>query len=259
VRFDGRTAIVTGASRGLGRRIALDFAAAGANVVLTGRDRDALSRVAGEAAQADAKPIIVQADVTRAGECDRLVSVALEAFGRLDILVNNAGIAGPTKMVIDLEPSEWEEVLRTNLTAPYLCIRAAAKPMMRAKSGAIVNIGSAVGKRPLARRAPYAASKMGLIGLTRTLAVELGPYGIRVNTINPGPVQGPRMDSVIHAMAKSQNVPENQVRDFFTKDSPLGIMMQDTDISSMALYLASDLAQHMTGQDVNVTAGRMMY
>ena len=259
MRFDGRTAIVTGASRGLGRRIALDFAAAGANVVLTGRDRDALSRVAGEAAQADAKPIIVQADVTRAGECDRLVSVALEAFGRLDILVNNAGIAGPTKMVIDLEPSEWEEVLRTNLTAPYLCIRAAAKPMMRAKSGAIVNIGSAVGKRPLARRAPYAASKMGLIGLTRTLAVELGPYGIRVNTINPGPVQGPRMDSVIHAMAKSQNVPENQVRDFFTKDSPLGIMMQDTDISSMALYLASDLAQHMTGQDVNVTAGRMMY
>jgi NAD(P)-dependent dehydrogenase (short-subunit alcohol dehydrogenase family) len=259
VRFDGRTAIVTGASRGLGRRIALDFAAAGANVVLTGRDRDALSRVAGEAAQADAKPIIVQADVTRAGECDRLVSVALEAFGRLDILVNNAGIAGPTKMVIDLEPSEWEEVLRTNLTAPYLCIRAAAKPMMRAKSGAIVNIGSAVGKRPLARRAPYAASKMGLIGLTRTLALELGPYGIRVNTINPGPVQGPRMDSVIHAMAKSQNVPENQVRDFFTKDSPLGIMMQDTDISSMALYLASDLAQHMTGQDVNVTAGRMMY
>jgi NAD(P)-dependent dehydrogenase (short-subunit alcohol dehydrogenase family) len=259
VRFDGRTAIITGASRGLGRRIALDFAAAGANVVLTGRDRDALSRVAGEAAQAGAKPVTVQADVTRTGECDRLVSVALEAFGRLDILVNNAGIAGPTKMVIDLEPSEWEEVLRTNLTAPYLCIRAAAKPMMRAKSGSIVNIGSAVGKRPLARRAPYAASKMGLIGLTRTLALELGPYGIRVNTINPGPIEGPRMDSVIHAMAKSQNVPENQVRDFFTKDSPLGIMMQDTDISSMALYLASDLAQHMTGQDINVTAGRMMY
>jgi len=259
VRFDGRTAIVTGASRGLGRRIALDFAAAGANVVLTARDRCALSRVAAEAGQGGAKPIIVQADVTRAGECDRLVSVALEAFGRLDILVNNAGIAGPTKMVVDLEPSEWEEVLRTNLMAPYLCIRAAAKPMMRAKSGAIVNIGSAVGKRPLASRAPYAASKMGLIGLTRTLALELGPYGIRVNTINPGPIEGPRMDSVIRAMAKAQNAPEKQVREFFTNDSPLRVMMQDTDISSMALYLASDLARHMTGQDINITAGRMMY
>jgi NAD(P)-dependent dehydrogenase (short-subunit alcohol dehydrogenase family) len=259
VRFDGRTAIVTGASRGLGRRIALDFVAAGANVVLTGRDRDALTEVAGEAAQTGAKPAIVQADVTRAGECDRLVSLALQAFGRLDILVNNAGIAGPTKMVVDLEPSEWEVVLQTNLTAPYLCIRAAAKPMMRAKSGAIVNIGSAVGKRPLARRAPYAASKMGLIGLTRTLALELGPYGIRINTINPGPIEGPRMDSVISAIAKAQNVPENQVREFFINDSPLGTMMQDTDISSMALYLASDLARHMTGQDINVTAGRMMY
>ncbi|HEY7243959.1 MAG TPA: SDR family NAD(P)-dependent oxidoreductase [Xanthobacteraceae bacterium] len=259
MRFDGRTAIVTGASRGLGRRIALDFAAAGANVVLTARDRDALSRVAAEAAQEGAKPIIVQADVTHAGECDRLVSEALEAFGRLDILVNNAGIAGPTKMVVDLEPSEWEEVLRTNLTAPYLCIRAAAKPMMRAKSGAIVNIGSAVGKRPLARRAPYAASKMGLIGLTRTLALELGPCGIRVNAINPGPIEGARMDSVIRTMAKAQNVPENQVREFFTDDSPLGVMMQETDISAMALYLASDLARHMTGQDINVTAGRMMY
>ena len=259
MRFDGRTAIVTGASRGLGRRIALDFAAAGANVVLTARDTDALSRVAAEVAQAGAKPIVAQADVTRADECDRLVSVALEAFGRLDILVNNAGIAGPTKMVVDLEPSEWEEVLRTNLTAPYLCIRAAAKPMMHAKSGAVVNIGSAVGKRPLARRAPYAASKMGLIGLTRTLALELGPYGIRINTINPGPIAGPRMDSVIRAMAKAQNVPENRVREFFTNDSPLAVMMQDTDISSMVLYLASDLARHMTGQDINVTAGRMMY
>jgi NAD(P)-dependent dehydrogenase (short-subunit alcohol dehydrogenase family) len=131
--------------------------------------------------------------------------------------------------------------------------------MMHAKSGAVVNIGSAVGKRPLARRAPYAASKMGLIGLTRTLALELGPYGIRVNTINPGPIEGARMDSVIRAMAKAQNVPENRVREFFTNDSPLAVMMQDTDISSMVLYLASDLARHMTGQDINVTAGRMMY
>jgi NAD(P)-dependent dehydrogenase (short-subunit alcohol dehydrogenase family) len=100
---------------------------------------------------------------------------------------------------------------------------------------------------------------MGLIGLTRTLALELGPCGIRVNAINPGPIEGARMDSVIRTMAKAQNVPENQVREFFTDDSPLGVMMQETDISAMALYLASDLARHMTGQDINVTAGRMMY
>jgi NAD(P)-dependent dehydrogenase (short-subunit alcohol dehydrogenase family) len=100
---------------------------------------------------------------------------------------------------------------------------------------------------------------MGLIGLARTLAFELGPYGIRVNTINPGPVDGPRMDSVIAAMAKAQKVTEEEVRQFFTNDSPLGVLMDAKDISSMALYLASDHAVHMTGQDINVTAGRMMY
>ena len=256
MRFEGKAVIVTGASRGLGRRIALDFAAAGAQVVLAGRDAAALEFVA---AEAGLKALVVQCDVTRPEQCEALVSKTLDRFGKLDILVNNAGIAGPTKMVVDLEPAEWEEVIRTNLTAPFLCVRYAAKPMMQARSGAIVNIGSAVGKRPLARRSPYAASKMGLIGLARTLAYELGPFGIRVNTINPGPVDGPRMDSVITAMARAQNVPEREVRDFFTKDSPLGVLMEDKDISAMALYLASDEARHMTGQDINVTAGRMMY
>jgi NAD(P)-dependent dehydrogenase (short-subunit alcohol dehydrogenase family) len=251
--------IVTGASRGLGRRIALDFSAAGARVVLAGRDVGALEGVAAEAAKPRGEALVVQCDVSRADQCEALVSRTLSRFGKLDVLINNAGIAGPTKMVVDLQPGEWEEVIRTNLTAPYLCIHYAARPMMEAKRGAIVNIGSAVGKRPLARRAPYAASKMGLIGLSRTLAYELGPHGIRVNTINPGPVDGPRMDSVIAAMAKAQNVPQEEVRRFFTNDSPLGVMMEDKDISSMALYLASDYAKHMTGQDINVTAGRMMY
>jgi NAD(P)-dependent dehydrogenase (short-subunit alcohol dehydrogenase family) len=251
--------IVTGASRGLGRRIALDFCAAGASVVLAGRDAAALEDVAAEANRSGAETLVLQCDVTRADQCEALVSKTLSRFNKLDVLVNNAGIAGPTKMVVDLQPAEWEEVIRTNLTAPYLCIHYAARSMMEARRGAIVNIGSAVGKRPLARRAPYAASKMGLIGLARTLAFELGPYGIRVNTINPGPVDGPRMDSVIAAMAKAQKVLEEEVRQFFTNDSPLGVLMDAKDISSMALYLASDYAVHMTGQDINVTAGRMMY
>jgi NAD(P)-dependent dehydrogenase (short-subunit alcohol dehydrogenase family) len=131
--------------------------------------------------------------------------------------------------------------------------------MMARKSGVIINIASAIGKRPLAQRSPYAASKLGLVGLTRTLAQELGPYGIRVNAIMPGPVEGPRINSVIEAMAKARGVSVDEMRDFFTKDSPLGVMIEDRDISAMALFLASDLGRHMTGQDINVTAGRMMY
>jgi NAD(P)-dependent dehydrogenase (short-subunit alcohol dehydrogenase family) len=187
------------------------------------------------------------------------MAVTVESFGTIDVLVNNAGIAGPTKLVVDVELDDWEEVVRTNLTAPYLCTRYAVKHMMARKSGVIINVASAIGKRPLARRSPYAASKLGLVGLTRTLALELGPYGIRVNAILPGPVAGPRMDSVIEAMAKARNVSIEEVRDFFIKDSPLGVMIEDSDISSMAIYLSSDLGHHMTGQDINVTAGRMMY
>jgi NAD(P)-dependent dehydrogenase (short-subunit alcohol dehydrogenase family) len=259
MHLQGRAVVVTGASRGLGRRMALDFAAAGASVSLAARDRSALDQLALQINQRGGKALVVQTDVTKAADCERLMTATVEAFGRLDVLINNAGIAGPTKPVVDLELAEWEEVIRTNLTAPYLCIRFAAKHMMARRSGVIINIASAIGKRPLAQRASYAASKLGLVGLTRTLAQELGSFGIRVNAIMPGPVQGPRMDSVIEAMAKARNVPAQEIRDFFTKDSPLGVMIEDGDISSMALYLASDLGRHMTGQDINVTAGRMMY
>ena len=259
MRLEGRAVVVTGASRGLGERMALDFAAAGALVSLAARDRPGLDQVASQIKEQGGKAIIVQTDVTKAADCERLMAATTEAFGKIDVLINNAGIAGPTKLVVDLELAEWEEVIRTNLTAAYLCIRFAARQMMARKSGVIINIASAIGKRPLEQRSPYAASKLGLVGLTRTLAQELGPFGIRVNAIMPGPVEGPRMDAVIEAMAKARKVPAQEVREFFTKDSPLGVMINDSDISSMALYLASDLGRHMTGQDINVTAGRMMY
>jgi pteridine reductase len=243
VRFDGRTAIVTGASRGLGRRIALDFAAAGANVVLTARDRNALSQVAAEASRAGAKPIIVQADVTRAGECDRLVSVALEAFGRLDILVNNASAFFPVA-VGAIESSHWEELIGSNLRAP-LFISQQAAPELAKHEGAIVNIVDIHADRPLKGYALYTVTKAGLAALTRSLALELAPR-VRVNGVAPGAIAWPEDGQF-----------EDAERARIIATTPLARIGSPEDIARAVHFLAC--APYVTGQILAVDGGRSIF
>ena len=188
-----------------------------------------------------------------------MVKATKQKFGRIDILVNNSGVAGPTADVEAISLDQWEETLRVNLTGPYICCQSIVPELKHQRSGRIINISSMTGKRPLAQRAPYCASKMGLIGLTRCLAAELGPYDITVNAISPGATEGPRITDVIEKMAHTQGKSFEQIKRSFVALAPLGRFVTAEDVAAVAVFLASDLAANITGQDVNVSAGMVMY
>jgi NAD(P)-dependent dehydrogenase (short-subunit alcohol dehydrogenase family) len=259
MRLDGKVAIITGASRGIGRHMAVEFAKAGARVVAGARRAAPLEELAGEIRAAGGEALSIPTDVARAEDCRNLVTRAADAFGTVDILVNNAAISGPSKLVKDLDPAEWEETLRVNLTSTYLMCHFAVPYMMEQRSGRILNISSFNGKKAVAMRVSYAASKMGMVGLTHCLAQELGPYNVTVNAISPGPVEGERVDEVIALMSRSQGIPEDTYRQQLRSMSPLNTMVNAEDVTRVALFLASDYGRHMTGQDINVTAGVVMH
>jgi NAD(P)-dependent dehydrogenase (short-subunit alcohol dehydrogenase family) len=250
----GAVAVITGAGRGIGREIALAFAAAGATVASVGRDVAALDET-----RSRAGGIVAPADVTDAGEVDAMAARVLDELGRVDVLVCNSGIAGPTAPLWEIAPEDWDEVLRVNVTGTFLCCRALLPAMIAGGNGAIVVIGSVSGKRPLHGRTPYTTSKLGLVGLVRTLAWEVGPHGIRVNLISPGYVAGPRIDRVIAAQADALGIAPEEARSRFTAASPLGGLTASEDVAACAVFLASPAAASITGEDLNVSAGVAMY
>jgi len=228
-------------------------------VVMAARGQERLDQAVAEVTAAGGAALGVAADVGKVADCKALIDAAVAAFGTIDVLVNSAAISGPSKLLRDVEPDEWQAVIDVNLTGTWACIHYALAPMMDQKSGAIVNIGSFNGKYPMVKRSPYAASKLGVIGITRGLALELGPYNIRVNTVSPGPTEGERVEDVITMMAKSGNTSKEAVREELLKMSPLHRMPDNHDVARMVLYLASDDGRAMTGQDINMTAGLVMY
>jgi len=258
MRFKGQTVVVTGAGNGIGREIALAFGREGAQVVLAGRSGGRLTEVASELRALGAEPLAVATDVTVERQVRDMVAAALGQFGEVDALVNNAGIAGPTKLARDVTAEEWAETLATNLSGAFYCARQVAGPMMARKRGAIVNISSVAGRIGYPLRTPYAASKWGLIGLSHSLAAELGPYGIRVNAVLPGVVAGERIDQAIAAHAAAEDEAVDNVRARFVKDIPLGRMPTEAEVAETVLFLASDAASGMTGQAVTVCGGFRM-
>jgi NAD(P)-dependent dehydrogenase (short-subunit alcohol dehydrogenase family) len=255
MRLDGRVAIITGASRGIGREMVRLFARAGAAVVFCARTAESLSALEEELRADGLKGTGIRADVGQSSDVAELVARTNNLYGRIDILVNNTGVSGPTKSVDELTLEEWQEVLAVNLTGAFLTVREVVPEMRRLGSGSIVNIGSIAGKAPLPLRLGYAVSKMGLLGMTRTLAGELGAYGIRVNHISPGAVRGERLEEV----ARAGSLSAEELFDRHRASSPLGELVEASSVASMALYLCTDLARHLTGQDINVTAGAVMY
>jgi NAD(P)-dependent dehydrogenase (short-subunit alcohol dehydrogenase family) len=180
-------------------------------------------------------------------------------IGTVHTVVANAGIAGPTAPLHEISLDEWRDCITTDLDSVFLTFRAFIPELIDARAGSLIAISSMTGKRPLHGRTPYAAAKMGVIGLVRTLATELGPYGIRVNAVCPGAVTGPRIDDVIRRQAAAKGITEDEGRALFAAASPLGRLVDARDVGSACSYLSSAAASAITGEDLNVSAGAVMY
>ncbi len=254
-----KIAVVTGGGRGIGRAIALAYAREGAELVLAARSKEALEETKAMVEALGRRALVVPTDIRQEESVRDLAEQTISAFGRLDILVNNSGVAGPSATLWEISPADWEGTFAVNVTGTFLCCRAFLPSMIERRSGCIVILSSMTGKRPLYARTPYAASKMALVGLARTLAWEVGPYGIRVNTISPGPVEGERIEWVIRKQAEAQGISVEEARRQFTSSSPLGRLIPASDVAEAAVFLASDKAASITGEDLNVSAGTVMY
>ena len=258
MELQDKIAVITGGGRGIGRAIALAYAREGANLVLASRSQEALEETQSMVEDLGRKALVVPTDIRKEDSVRNLAEQALGHFGRVDILVNNSGIAGPTKPLWEITLAEWEETFAVNVTGAYLCCRAFLPGMIDGHSGSIIMIASMTGKRPLYGRTPYAGGKLALVGIARTLAWEVGSHGIRVNVISPA-VEGERITRVVRNQAAAQGISEEEALRQFTSGSPLGRLVPPGDIAAAAIFLASDRAASITGEDLNVSAGTVMY
>jgi NAD(P)-dependent dehydrogenase (short-subunit alcohol dehydrogenase family) len=251
-------AVVTGGNRGIGRAIAVALAADGFAVAVTARDADTLADTVAAIEADGGTALAVPCDV-RDEESVTTMARDVADLGRVHTVVANAGIAGPTAPLHEIQLAEWRNCLATDLDGVFLTFRAFVPAMIESGAGSLIAISSMTGKRPLHGRTPYAAAKMGVIGLVRTLAVELGPHGIRVNAVCPGAVAGPRIDDVIRRQAATRGITEDEALLAFTGASPLARLVKANEVATACAYLASDAAASITGEDLNVSAGVVMY
>jgi NAD(P)-dependent dehydrogenase (short-subunit alcohol dehydrogenase family) len=244
----GRTALVTGAGNGLGRAIALALAESGARVVLVGRTRESLEEVATEIG---GDSVVTPCDTSDAGQVAALGQKL--AGEQVSILVNNAGIPGPVAPLVDIEVDDWDEVFAVNVRGVYLMCRQFLPPMVERRAGDVINLASVSGKRPLARRTPYTASKMAVIGLTTSLAYEVGPVGVMVNSLSPGPVSGPRMERNFRLEADRTGTTRAQAEEAFVSRSALHRMVTEDEVGAAVIAML-----HMPGlcaADIDLSAG----
>ncbi len=253
--LDGRVALITGASKGIGRVMSEHFAREGARVICAARSQALVNETAKLIAKSGGDAVAVVADVSIEDGARSAVEAGIAAFGAIDTLVNNAGDGGPTKPVQEYSSDEWFYTLNSCLTSSYLCIRFAVPHIIAAGGGAIVNIASMAGRRGLAYRVGYCSAKAGQIGMTYGLALELGRHNITVNAIAPGAVEGDRIDRIVKAQAEVRGIDEARMRATFVDRSPLRRMSTANDISALAVFLCSAQARNISGQCIPVTAG----
>ena len=246
MEFQNRTVIVTGSTQGIGREIALKFGAEGANVIVNGSNRAAAEAVAAEIEASGGKAACFLCDISKSEEAKKMVEFALTTFESLDIIVNNAGITRDN-LLMRMSEEDWDSVLDINLKGAFHLIQASARTLTKQRSGVIINMTSVSGVMGNAGQANYAASKAGLIGLTKSVAKEFASRNIRCNAIAPGFIQTAMTDQL-----------KDEVKETYLNAIPLKRFGQVEDIANLALFLASDRAKYITGQVIHVDGGLVM-
>jgi NAD(P)-dependent dehydrogenase (short-subunit alcohol dehydrogenase family) len=236
--------LITAGAAGIGREFARAFAATGARVFVCDIDTGALETMAGEIPGVIAQ----RCDMSSRAEIERMVPDAIARLGGLDVLINNAGISGMTLPVADYPPDDWDRVIAVNLTAMFDVTRLAIPYLKQSGAGVIINMSSVAGRFGAANRSPYAATKWGVIGFTKTLAIELGEWGIRANAIAPGAVEGDRIERVFAGRAQISGRSKAEVRDAAMAEQSIKAMIDPKDIAALAVFLASDAGKSISGQ-----------
>jgi len=245
-RLDNKVSIVTGSTRGIGKDISLEIARRGAKVVISGRDLARAEEVKGEIENKGGKAIVIPADVSKSEEAQNLINKTLEIWDQIDILVNNAGIT-KDNLIMRMPETDWDEVINVNLKGTFNCIKSVTRQMMKQRSGRIINITSVVGLMGNPGQSNYAASKAGIVGLTKSIARELSSRNITCNAIAPGYIET--------EMTKKL---DQKIKEALKERIPLGRLGQGKDVAKLAAFLASEDASYITGQVFNVDGGMLI-
>ncbi len=244
--LENKVALVTGAARGIGKAVALTLAGEGADIAVSDVNLEGAESTAEEIESLGRRTLISRVDVSKIKEVNETVDKILDKFGRIDILINNAGITADS-LLIRMKEADWDKVIEINLKGAFNCLKAVAKPMMKARSGKVVNMASVIGLIGNVGQANYAASKAGVIGLTKSSARELAPRGINVNAVAPGFIKTPMTEKL-----------SDEVKEEMCKRIPLNRFGAPEDVAEVVLFLVSDRAAYVTGQVINVDGGMVM-
>ncbi len=244
----GLRVLVTAGAAGIGRAIARTFLDHGARVHVCDVDRAALD----ESRRLVPAATRTVADVARLDDVERLFADVGRELGGLDVLVNNAGIAGPTARVEDIAPADWDRCIAVDLNGMFYCTRLALPMLKAAGGGSIINLSSVAGRLGFPMRSPYAAAKWGVVGFTKSLAIEAGPDGVRVNCLQPGNVAGERIDRVIDAKARASGISFEAQKQKLLDTVSLRTFVTAEDVANMALFLATDAGKHISGQALSI-------
>lgn len=260
MRLKDRIAIVTGGGKGIGKAISLAFASEGASVLVAATTLSKIEETADKIKSMGGRAKAVQVDVSDERQVQNLVEETIKEYGQIDILVNNSGIGGTTSRVADLNLDDWNRVIAIDLTGSMLCAKHVLKHMIPRKGGVIINMGAEGGRAGDGRsgypmRSPYCCAKMGIIGLTETLAVEVGQYNIRVNAISPAAVKGERLINVFKGRAEASGIPFDELWSKLTANYSLGRVTEEQDVAATAVFLASDESRAITGQTLVIHCG----